>query len=74
MQRQLNSIGIFDNKVGRSYLKGELGKTLNSSNNILKRDGVYTIRESLLMGPDGGLLMESRWQANKLNTIILRGK
>lgn len=74
MQRQLNSIGIFDNKAGRSYLNGELGKALNSSNNILKKDGAYTIRESLLMGPNGGLLMESRWQGNKLITIILRGK
>lgn len=70
MQRQLNSIAIFENKAGRSYLKGELGKALNSSNNVLKRDGAFTIRESLLMGPNGGLFMESRWQSNKLNTII----
>lgn len=32
-----------------------------------------TVKESLLMGPGGGLVVESIWDGNRLLTVILKG-
>lgn len=74
MQRQLNRIGIFDNAAGRSYLNGHLGKVLNNSKSILSSEGGFITRESLLMGPNGGLKMQSVWKGRDLITIKLMGR
>lgn len=73
MNRQLNSIGIFDNAEGRSLLNGHLGSVLNKSEGVLSEGGFVT-RESLLMGPNGGLKMESVWKGQDLITIKLMGR
>ncbi|WP_438422230.1 hypothetical protein [Aquimarina macrocephali] len=74
MQRQLSSIGVFDNASGRTYLSGHLGKVLNTPGSILSSEGGFITRESLLMGPNGGLMMQSIWKEEDLITIILKGK
>ncbi|MCC5945592.1 MAG: hypothetical protein JJT94_11710 [Bernardetiaceae bacterium] len=74
MQRQLNSIGIFDNEIGRSYLNSHLGKVLNNSKNILSSKDGFITRESLLMGLNGGLKMQSVWKGQDLITIKLMGR
>lgn len=74
MAKQLNSIGIFDNSTGNSYLKNHLTEVLNNPSNILKmQTNGRVIRESLLMGPKGGLKMHSIWEESKLITIELFG-
>jgi hypothetical protein len=74
MAKQLSRIGIFDNASGNSYLKNHLTEALNNPNNILKiQNNGRIVRESLLMGPNGGLKMHSIWEGNKLITVELFG-
>ncbi|EFK56015.1 RHS repeat-associated core domain-containing protein [Sphingobacterium spiritivorum] len=72
MLRQLESVGIFDNAAGRSYLNSHLQGVYNSSKGILQSNGRY-LRESLLMGPNGGIKVESIWDGNRLITVKLLG-
>jgi hypothetical protein len=72
MLRQLQSVGIFDNVAGRSILNSHFETVYNSTKGILQSNGRY-LRESLLMGPNGGLKVESIWQGNKLITVKLLG-
>lgn len=72
MLRQLESIGIFDNAEGRSLLNGHLQSVYKGSKGMLQSNGRH-LRESLLMGPRGGLKVESIWEGNKLITIKLMG-
>lgn len=73
MLRQLQSIGIFDNNAGRSFVKNHLEDVYAGANGILQSNGRY-LRESLLMGPNGGLKVESIWEGSKLITVKLFGK
>ena len=73
MQRQLNKIGIFDNDSSRAYLCRHLAETLNNPNNITLSKGGCITKESLLMGPNGGLKMESVWIGADLISIKLMG-
>jgi hypothetical protein len=72
MLKQLKSVGIFDNAEGRSLLKSHLESVFNSTEGILQSNGRY-LRESLLMGPNGGLKVESIWEGNRLITVKLLG-
>lgn len=72
MLRQLESVGIFDNAAGRSLLNSHLESVYSGSKGILQSNGRY-LRESLLMGPNGGLKVESIWEGNKLITVKLLG-
>ncbi len=72
MLKQLQSVGIFDNAVGRSLLKRHLKAVYNGVEGILQSNGRY-LRESLLMGPNGGLKVESIWEGSRLITIKLLG-
>lgn len=65
-------MGIFDNAAGRSLLNSHLRGAYNSSKGILQPNGRY-LRESLLMGPNGGLKVESIWEGNKLITVKFFG-
>lgn len=72
MLRKLQSIGIFDNKAGRSLMKSHLESIYSSTKGILQSNGRY-LRESILMGPNGGVKVESVWEGNKLITVKLLG-
>ena len=72
MLRQLESVGIFDNAVGRSLMNSHLESVYSGTKGILQTNGRY-LRESILMGPRGGLKVESIWEGNKLITIKLLG-
>jgi len=51
-----------------------LTKVLNDPNNISRiQSNGRIIRESLLMGPRGGLKVESIWDGTKLITVKLLG-
>lgn len=89
MHNQLKRVGINDTASGRQYLSEHFTKVLNDPSNVLKtevrsftmkelpgqpvRQYVSTVRESLLMGPGGGLQVTSFWDSNRLLTVILKG-
>ena len=72
MLRQLESIGLFDNAIGRNYLKEHLKNTFKVVKGINQPNG-RVLRESFLMGPNGGVKVESIWEENKLISIIIIG-
>lgn len=72
MLRQLESVGIFDNAAGRSLMNSHLESVYSGTKGILQTNGRY-LRESLLMGPRGGLKVESIWEGNRLITVKLLG-
>jgi RHS repeat-associated protein len=72
MLRQLQSVGIFDNAAGRSLLKSHLKSAYSGAKAVLQPNGRY-LRESLLMGPNGGLKVESIWEGSQLITVKLFG-
>jgi len=74
MLQQLESIDLSDTAATRNFLTGHLTKVLNDPSNIVKiQENGRVVRESLLMGPQGGLKLESVWEANKLITMVLHG-
>ena len=74
LQRKVNSIGIYDNENGRKIILDALSRTLNDKTSIKEslRDG-RTLRESLLVGPQGVLKMETIWDGEKLITVKILG-
>ena len=72
MLRNLNRIGIQDNAAGRALLRGHLNQTFNSTKGIIQSNG-RVLRESLLMGPRGGVQVSSIWEGDKLITVMLKG-
>jgi RHS repeat-associated protein len=72
MKRQLESIGIFDTPANRDLLKKHLESVYEISRGLLQKNG-RRLRESLFMGPNGGIKIESIWEGNKLITIKLIG-
>ena len=72
MLKQLQRVGIFDNKAGRSLLKSHLEKAYKSAEAVRQSNGRY-LRESLLMGPNGALKVKSVWEGEKLITVTLFG-
>lgn len=89
MKTELSKIGIQDTTSGRQYLTEHLNNALNDSSNIRNIENrtyiakelpgtpvveyTATVKESLLMGPGGGLVVESIWDGNRLLTVILKG-
>ncbi len=74
MEKQLNSVGIFDNKTGRGILETHLTKTFNDKKSVLQvQDNGRTVRESLLVGPNGSVKIESIWDNEKLITAKIYG-
>ncbi len=74
MLRQLQSIGLHDNPATRNYLTQHLAKTLKNLSTIkrIQKNG-RIVRESLLMGPRGGVKFETVWEGSKLITGRLFG-
>ena len=70
MLKQLQRTGIFDNKAGRNLFKSHLEKAYRSAEAIRQSNGRY-LRESLLMGPNGALKVQSVWEGKKLITVTL---
>jgi hypothetical protein len=75
MEKTLSSIGIFDNRIGRELVQEHLIATFRNSNNVktVNTKG-FVVKESLLMGPRGGVLIESIWNENEgeLISVILK--
>jgi RHS repeat-associated protein len=74
MLRQLNRIGIFDNNSGRNYVMNAFIQAFKDPNTIAKiQENGRTVREFLLMGPNGGVKVQSIWEGAKLITFELFG-
>lgn len=74
MERQLNSIGVFDDAFGRKLVLDNLSDAFDNPSSILKtQENGRIVRESLLSGPNGVLKVESVWDREKLITIKLYG-
>ncbi|MDD1503500.1 hypothetical protein PVA17_12105 [Lysinibacillus sp. CNPSo 3705] len=74
MERQLNSIGIFDDATGRKLVLDNLSDAFDNPSSILKtQENGRIVRESLLSGPNGVLKIESVWDREKLITVKLYG-
>jgi RHS repeat-associated protein len=74
MLKQLESIGLPDSPQSRDLLEKHFADVLSSPSSIAKTlDNGRVVRESLLMGPTGGLKVESVWEGNKLITMTLFG-
>jgi RHS repeat-associated protein len=69
MLRTLRRIGINDTATGRVYLREHFAKVLNDPTNIVKvQRNSRVVKESLLMGPKGGVKVRSIWEGAKLIT------
>lgn len=74
MLQQLERIGLHDNPASRKVLEQHLDDVLNSASNVLRsQSNGRVVRESLLMGPNGGMKMESIWEGSKLITVKIFG-
>ncbi|MFJ7647696.1 hypothetical protein ACIQ1H_09110 [Lysinibacillus sp. NPDC097279] len=74
MELQLNSIGIFDDATGRKLVLDNLSEAFEDPLSILKvQDNGRIVRESILLGPNGVLKVESVWDEERLITILLYG-
>lgn len=74
MERQLNSIGVFDDAFGRKLVLDNLSDAFDNPSSILKtQENGRIVRESLLSGPNGVLKVESVLDREKLITVKLYG-
>jgi hypothetical protein len=72
--RQLERIGLPDNASNRAYLQSHFESVYRDPRSIELRDGAFTTRISLLMGPEGGLRVKSIWVDPQLISMIFQGK
>ena len=72
MASALGRIGIYDNESMRQYMAEHMAQVLNDSLNIINRERGTEIRESLLMGPNGAVKLETVWQEDKLITAVVK--
>ncbi len=74
MLRHMERIGLPDTAANRSLVSKHFQDVLNDASNITGAGrGGTTIRESLLMGPNGGVKVTSYWDGETLRTFILEG-
>jgi RHS repeat-associated protein len=71
---QIRRIGLYDSPSTREYLREQLNQVLNNPSNVLKiQENGRRVRESLLMGPQGAVKLETIWEGNKLITVKIYG-
>ncbi|HEY9704524.1 MAG TPA: hypothetical protein V6C58_18920, partial [Allocoleopsis sp.] len=73
MLRLLESVGFFDTPENRNYILNYLENVFYDQANIseIQADG-RLIKDSFLMGSQGGLKMQTVWSENKLITFFLK--
>ncbi|MCP2303843.1 RHS repeat-associated core domain-containing protein [Actinokineospora globicatena] len=77
-KRQFARIGIHDSPEGRALIEQHLRGTVGSPDNILEsyvnEHGSFQVRESLLAGPNGFLVLKTTWEvlddSLRLTTVI----
>ena len=74
MKKSLENIGLGDSNFTRAYLTNYFNKVLNDPLSVkeIQKTG-RIVRESLLMGPNGGVKVNSIWEDSKLITVEIFG-
>jgi RHS repeat-associated protein len=73
MLSELQRVGLNDTAQARTYVQAHLGRVLNDASSIVSQTGGRTVRESFLMGPTGGVKLETVWEGTKLITMKVLG-
>ncbi len=74
MLRQMERIGMPDSSGNRRIMTDHFQNVLNDASNIVTtQDNGKVVRESLLMGPNGGVKIQSIWDGARLETFALLG-
>jgi RHS repeat-associated protein len=73
MLSELQRVGLNDTAQARTYVQAHLGRVLNDASSIVSQTGGRTVRESFLMGPTGGVKIETVWEGTKLITMKVLG-
>jgi hypothetical protein len=69
MLSQLESIGLPDTPAARQYITEQLTRVLNDPSSIVRvQDNGRIVRDSILMGSQGGVKFETIWEGTKLIT------
>src|SRR5262249_2474921 len=71
MRDQLERIGLHDTPAARQYVADQIQKVF-AQPGIMQANG-RVLRESMLMGPSGGVKMQTIWEGSNLITVILFG-
>jgi len=75
MLSQLERIGLPNNFASRQYLTEHLTQVINDSMNIVATQANRrVVRESILMGINGGVKVQSIWEGTKLITVNIFGR
>jgi RHS repeat-associated protein len=69
MRAALQETGLNDTVENRALVSENLTKALNDAGSIVSRTNNRVVRESFLMGPTGGVKLQSIWEGTKLITI-----
>ena len=83
MALTLKGIGINNDTLGRRVVYDNLANTFHNPHSVANRESYYnpydgitynkTEREAFLMGPIGGVKIDSIWWDNKLKTVKIYG-
>jgi len=74
MLRQMERIGLPDTPQNRSFMAQFFQTILNDATNVVATQANgRVVRQSLLMGPRGGVMVNSVWEGDRLITFTLIG-
>ena len=73
MLAQLRRVGLNDTPHVRAQVQAHFQRVVNDTSSIVSQSGGRTVRESFLMGPNGGVKLESIWEGTKLITVKVFG-
>jgi hypothetical protein len=73
MLSELQQVGLNDTEEVREVVTQNLAQALNNPSSVIAQTGGRTVRESLLMGPNGAVKLQSIWEGTKLITIKVFG-
>ena len=73
MLSELQQVGLNDTEEVRQVVTQNLAQALNNPSSVIAQTGDTTVRESLLMGPNGAVKLESIWQGTQLITVKVFG-
>lgn len=76
MLAELHRIGLTDSPGNRAYIEKHLEQVYNDPTSVVAiQENGRVVRESLLMGPNGGVKLHTVWEGARLITVkVLRAR
>lgn len=71
MYEELKKIGIINNSAGKAFMAAKLAEAFKTEG-IVQSNG-RIMRETFIMGPKGGVVLQSVWEGTKLITVKIFG-